>query len=161
MKTLLIVRHAKTERDHPAGDWARGLTERGTHDATALGHDLQRRIGLPDRIVTSDARRAVQTATLIATSCAAADRLHLDPALYLADLADLLTLIRRLPDSAATVVLVGHNPGLEALVPALTGDTPARHLPPAACAHLTLPVDRWAAVQPGLATLVAWVPPGA
>ncbi len=160
MKTLLIVRHAKTERDHPAGDQARGLTERGTHDATALGRLLHRQIGPPAHIVTSAARRAVQTATLIATVCAATDRLHLDPALYLADLDDLLGILRRLPDSAATVVLVGHNPGLEALVPALTGD-PARHLQPAGLAHLTLPVDRWAAVQPGTATLVAWVPPGA
>ncbi len=156
MKTLLIVRHAKTERDHPAGDHARGLTQRGTRAATALGHDLQQRIGTPDRIVTSAARRAVQTATLIATACAAADRLHLDPALYLADLDDLLAVLRRLPDAAATVILVGHNPGLEALVPALAGG-PTRHLPPAGLAHLTLPVDRWAAVQPGTATLVAFV----
>ena len=160
MKTLLIVRHAKTERDHPDGDHARGLTPRGTREATALGHDLHGRIGTPDRIVTSDARRAVQTATLIATACAAADRLHLDPALYGADLADLLTALRRLPDSAMTVILVGHNPGLEALVPALTGGSD-RHLPPACLAHLTLPVDRWAAVQPGTATLVAWVEPTA
>ena len=159
MKTLLIVRHAKTERDHPDGDWARGLTERGTHDATALGHLLHRQIGLPDRIVTSDARRAVQTATLIATICAAADRLHLDPALYGADLDDLLTALHHLPDAATTVILVGHNPGLEDLVPALAGGGP-QHLRPAGLAHLTLPVARWAAIQPGTATLVAWVPPG-
>ncbi len=159
MKTLLILRHAKTERDHPAGDHARRLTTRGMAAATAVGHTLHQQIGLPDRIVTSDARRTVQTAALVAAACAAADRLHLDPSLYLADQDDLLAAIRRLPDSAATVVLVGHNPGLEALVPALSGGAD-RHLPPAGLAHLTLPVDHWAAVAPGTGTLVAFVVPG-
>jgi phosphohistidine phosphatase SixA len=55
-------------------------------------------------------------------------------------------------------VLVGHNPGLESLVPLLVGGR-EDHLPPAGLAHLTLPVDRWAAVQPGTATLRDWVLP--
>src|SRR5215216_5072419 len=89
MKTLLILRHAKTQSDAPAGDHARELTERGHRNAAAMGAYIQNLIGTPDVIITSDATRARRTAEIVAPAVAFAAPFTVEPRIYAADLATL------------------------------------------------------------------------
>src|SRR5215211_6152340 len=68
MKSLLILRHAKTQSDAPAGDHARELTERGHRNAETMGAYIKNLTGTPDLIITSDATRARQTAEIVASA---------------------------------------------------------------------------------------------
>ena len=122
MKTLLILRHAKTQSDAPAGDHARELTERGHRNAAAMGAYIHNLTGTPDAIITSDATRARQTAEIVATAVDFAAPLTVEPRIYAADLDTLLAVVRRIPDEVHTAIIVGHNPGFEELAEALAGN---------------------------------------
>jgi phosphohistidine phosphatase len=154
VKTLLILRHAKAQPDSPYGDWARDLTERGRRNAEAMGRVIEDLVGSPDEIVSSDANRARQTAELAAEAIETEPPVVLEHAIYGAGTDDLLTVVRELPESARTVVIVGHNPGFEDLTAALAGvDGREVHLPTAGLAHLELSIDRWADAGPACGRL--------
>ncbi len=150
MKTLLILRHAKAQPDAPRGDWARELTKRGRRDAATVGDWVRGSAGRPDAVVASDAQRARQTAEIVAEAVGFDAALTLEPEIYGAGVATLLRVVRGLPDEAACVLLVGHNPGLEELTAVLAdADVAEVRLPTAALAHLELSVGRWREVGAG------------
>jgi phosphohistidine phosphatase len=151
MKTLLILRHAKTQPDAPHGDRARELNERGLRDAKTIGAHLRSGVGTPHAVVTSDATRATQTAEIIASELGFDHPLLIEPRIYAAGVDALLEVVRELPDEANTVILVGHNPGFEELTALLSGrnDDEVR-LPTAAVAHLDFDVPRWSDVGSGI-----------
>lgn len=153
MKTLLILRHAKTRSDAPKGDHARQLTDRGLRDAAAMAAYIRTLVGTPEAIVTSDARRAQQTAEIVANGVAFSAPLTIEPRVYAADLDSLFGVVRDLPDASDRVVLIGHNPGLEELAAALASGEEAVRLPTSALAHLEFDVPRWDAVGPGAGRL--------
>jgi phosphohistidine phosphatase len=142
MKTLLVLRHAKSSWDDPAlGDHERPLNKRGRRDAPRMG-ELVREYGLiPDVVISSDAVRARRTAEAVAEAARYAGEILLDPRLYLAWPDDILSLLQRVREKAETVMIVGHNPGLEKLVEQLTGEW--QDLPTAALAQIGLPLDQW------------------
>ena len=142
MKTLLLLRHAKSSWNDPAlEDHKRPLNTRGRRDAPRMG-ELVRQYGLiPDVVLSSDAVRARLTAEAVAEAARYAGEILLDPHLYMACPADILSLLPTVRENAETVMIVGHNPGLEQLVEQLTGE---RHdLPTAALAQIGLPIDQW------------------
>jgi len=150
IRKLLILRHAKAQKDAPVGDRLRALTDRGRGDATTIGDYLHSLVGVPDAFVTSDARRALQTAELAAAACDFGKPLTIEPAIYGADAAELAEIVRHLPDAAACVVIVGHNPGLQDLVDALSGgDVVIDHLPTAGLAYLEHDGKRWSDLAEG------------
>jgi phosphohistidine phosphatase len=150
MKTLLILRHAKTQPDAPQGDKARELKERGHRDAAAMGAYLRKEIGTPDAIVTSDAVRARQTAEIVARELNFDRPLVIEPRIYTADEGQLLDVVRQLPNESDTVILVGHNPGFEVLAASLSGrDEDEVRLPTAAVARLDFDLPGWSDVRPG------------
>ena len=142
MKTLLVLRHAKSSWNDPAlDDHERPLNKRGRRDAPRMG-ELVREYGLiPDVVISSDAVRARLTAEAVAEAARYAGEILLDPHLYLACPADILSLLATVRENAETVMIVGHNPGLEQLVEQLTGER--QDLPTAALAQIGLPIDRW------------------
>jgi phosphohistidine phosphatase len=104
--------------------------------------ELVREHGLiPDVVISSDAVRARLTAEAVAEAARYAGEILLDRRLYMASPADTRSLLRTVPDKAGTVMIVGHNPGLEELVAQLTGER--QDLPTAALAQIVLPIDRW------------------
>lgn len=143
MKTLLVLRHAKSSwNDGALADHDRPLNERGERDAPRMGNLLRQQRLTPDVIISSDAVRARMTAEAVAEAARYAGEIRLEPLLYGAAPDDILVVLRAAPDSnAATVMIVGHNPGLEALVGQLTGER--QDLPTAALAQIDLPIDRW------------------
>jgi phosphohistidine phosphatase len=141
MKTLLVLRHAKSNWDDSAArDHERPLNARGKRDAPRMGQFARDEQLLPELIVSSDAVRARMTASAMAD--ATGGQLLLDPRLYHAGATDILAALRSVvQESVATVMIVGHNPGLEELIAHLTGER--EDLPTCALARIALPIDRW------------------
>lgn len=142
MKTLLILRHAKSSWKHPElADHDRPLNKRGKRDAPRMGKLLAQRKLRPDLIVSSTAKRARRTADEAAARCAYDRAIQLEHTLYLASPAAIIEVLRRVGGSARLVLVVGHNPGLEELVTRLTGRTEL--FPTAALAQIALPIASW------------------
>lgn len=99
----------------------------------------------PGLVVSSDATRARQTAEAMAAAAGYSGTILLDRRLYHADAASILAVVREVAEpDVETVMIVGHNPGLEELVASLTGQR--EELPTAALAQMALPIERWSDV---------------
>ncbi len=142
MKTLLILRHAKSSWDNAyLADHDRPLNARGKADAPRMGRLLAQEDLTPQVIYSSSAERALATAEAVALACGYEDALAVRRSLYHADPLDYLEVLQSAPETAQCVMVVGHNPGLEELVEALTGT--AAQMPTAALAQVELPVAQW------------------
>ena len=160
-RDLLILRHAKSDwNTGDSSDFERPLAKRGKKDAPRIGEWLYREGLVPDLVTSSPAERARQTAV---KACKSMDykkkKIQWDKEIYAGNVAALLRVLARCPPDARTVLLVGHNPGLEGLVLYLAGDEveePAdgKLLPAATLARLELPND-WGTLDPGCAQLIA------
>lgn len=164
-RELLILRHAKSDRGTAvASDFDRPLTGRGKRDAHRIGDWLRQEGLVPDHLVSSPARRALQT---VARVCKALrvpkGQIAWDPEIYEATLARLLASLGRCPAGAARVLLAGHNPGLEMLLDFLTGDDQnlpedGKQLPTGTLARLEMPED-WTQLSQGCARLICVIRP--
>jgi phosphohistidine phosphatase len=146
MKTLLLVRHAKSSRDDPSlPDRDRPLDDRGKHDAPKMGKCLAKRDVKPDRLISSPALRALTTAQLIAEplGCKRKD-IVVDDRLYGASADGLLALIRALDDKLERVMLVGHNPEFTELAHRLSSRIV--HMPTCAVAEFGFDTKAWSSV---------------
>lgn len=147
-RTLLILRHAKSDRDGaPGDDFSRPLARRGRRDAPRMGRWLEARGPAPDFVLSSPALRARETAEAVATVLGVpAARIQYDDRLYLATCETLLAVLAGCPARTRTLLLVGHNPGLEELLDYLCAEPPPRNaagklLTAGALARLTLRQD--------------------
>jgi phosphohistidine phosphatase len=121
MRRLLLLRHAKTERAEPGQrDRDRKLMERGRLDAPVVGTFMVRHQLIPDLAVVSPATRTLETWQLTAAAFAPMPRMVTDERIYNAGTDTLFELVRE-TDDAATLLLVGHNPGLHDLARQLIG----------------------------------------
>jgi phosphohistidine phosphatase len=144
VKTLLIVRHAKSDWGH-AGlpDHDRPLNDRGRRDAPAMARRLAERGTVPDRIRSSTALRARTTAAAFAeTFGREASTVELDATMYATSVEHLLDLVAELDDADSAVMLVGHNPEFSEFATRLTGE--GVELPTCTVAEVRLPIERWA-----------------
>lgn len=167
MRTLLLLRHAKSSWDDPGlDDYDRPLAPRGREAAPRMGAYMRQRDLVPDLIVCSTAARAEETLRLLLPSLGGGPRVRMLKSLYLAPPSRLLTVVHRLPDEAGRVLMIGHNPGLEAFAGRLAVDGGGRAMrrlqkkfPTAALAHLTFEVASWREVASGGGRLEAFVRP--
>lgn len=142
MKTLFLMRHAKSSwKDERLPDHDRPLNKRGKKDAPRMGQLLVEQKIQPDRWLSSTALRARTTAELVAETVDFAGEIELRSDLYHAAPADYLAVLQEVADTADSVLIVGHNPGLEELLELLTGA--AKAFPTAALARIELPVLDW------------------
>ncbi|NJL71636.1 MAG: histidine phosphatase family protein [Candidatus Competibacteraceae bacterium] len=122
MKTLLLMRHAKSSWADPGvEDHDRVLNARGLRAAPLMGERLLAAGYVPDRILVSTAARARQTANLVAAALDCGDRIDVSRQLYLAEADDILKRVRQTPPDVKTLLVVGHNPGMEELASYLAG----------------------------------------
>ncbi|MEU3693225.1 SixA phosphatase family protein [Streptomyces narbonensis] len=121
-RRLVVLRHAKSAWPEGVPDRDRPLGPRGLRDAPAAGRFLAETGELPDLVLCSPARRARRTWDLAAAELESPPPVRHDPRLYGADADDLLDVLHGVPDETGTLLLVGHNPGLEDLVLLLAGD---------------------------------------
>lgn len=156
MKTLLILRHAKSSWKHAdLPDHDRPLKRRGLRDAAAIGTQLQVRAMVPDLIITSTAKRAQVTAELVAQACGYTDEIVRTPQLYGGGPAEMLQVLQAVDERYRRVMVVGHNPGLEELLEVLTGE--ARLLATGSLACVALPVDSWAEARGRMVGELQWL----
>ncbi|MCW3834755.1 SixA phosphatase family protein [Sphingomonas canadensis] len=165
MKTLTLLRHAKSGWDDPvARDFDRPLNPKGQRAAQAIGRHM-RALDLEfDHVAASPAARVVQTLEQIEAGYGGALAPAWDQRLYLASAATLLDIVRELPEGAGSALLVGHNPGLEDLVLLLAQDGPLvenveEKFPTASLAELRFDVARWEDAAPATAELIRFVRP--
>lgn len=167
MKTLLLLRHAKSSWNNPAiRDYERPLTARGRDAATSMGRLLAERGLRPDLIVSSPARRARETCERVLPELGEAPAVRVEERLYMAETPTLLRVVRSLAEDADTVLLIGHNPGIERFAAQLAGSAAAdtrqrmaRKFPTAALAVLRFDLPEWVGLAPGAGRLEAFVTP--
>jgi phosphohistidine phosphatase len=154
MPTLVLLRHAKAEPHHP-DDHARVLAARGRTDAAAAREWLRSKGIIPERVVVSTASRTRETWELASVGNV---KPIFDGRVYEASAEDLVEVLRETPEGTGTVVLVGHNPGIELLAWQLDDaeearDQTNRGLPTAAIA--VFEVDGWSDLAHGRLTELA------
>jgi phosphohistidine phosphatase len=154
MKTLVLLRHAKSAHPGAGSDFERTLSQRGWRDAPAAGLELKRRKLRPDIVVSSPAVRARETAETALSAAGLPDAPVFEPDVYEASSDRLLRVIRGLPAAASSALLVGHNPGMEELLARLAPED-ATSMPTAALVCLHLDVSDWDAASNGCGR-VAW-----
>ena len=152
MRTLVLLRHAKSDWSGDEPDILRPLGKRGLRQAPEAGQWLAGSLDRIDLAVVSPARRARATWDLVSTELPSSPRLVIEDKVYAASGRQLLEVVQGLPDDEGTVALVGHNPGMEELVSLLTGEWVT--LPTSAVAVIELE-EPWAASGTGPATLRA------
>lgn len=149
-RTLVVLRHAKSDWSGDDEDIARPLAKRGRRQAPDAGRWLNANLDRIDLALVSPAERARSTWHLVAEELDAPPEMRLDERLYAASAGQLLGVVRELPDEFHTVVVVGHNPGIEQLVSRLTGQEIP--MPTSAVAVIALP-GSWATAGDTPATL--------
>ncbi|MEW9856982.1 SixA phosphatase family protein [Novosphingobium sp. M1R2S20] len=152
MKTLGLFRHAKSDwNDARLRDFDRPLNERGRTGAGLMGLHIRHYGVRWKRIIASPAVRVTQTIELAARAAGQMPPLNWDRRIYLASSPTLADLLREQDSDPASILMVGHNPGLEDLIFDLVpddGSSPLRDeveekFPTAAFAVLELEIDAW------------------
>jgi len=142
MKTLLILRHAKSSWDYfNLSDHDRPLNKRGKKDAPLMGELLLHEDLIPELIISSTAKRAIKTAEYVAYACGFTGKLQATQLFYHADPETYLEVLQALPRNLNRILIVGHNPGLEELVEDLTGESVV--FTTANIAQIELLIDQW------------------
>jgi phosphohistidine phosphatase len=164
MKILTLLRHAKSGWDDPiARDFDRPLNPRGRRAAQTVAREM-RRLGLGfDLVLASPARRVVETIEAVAAEFGPLPAQY-DERLYLASPQMLVDVIHEAPANTASLLLIGHNPGLESLALLLAGVGPLRSelaikYPTATLAEIALPVANWTEVRGGDGALRRFIRP--
>ncbi len=160
MKTILLLRHAKSDWGEPGlADFERPLNKRGLKDAVVMGEALLLFDSMPDKILSSPARRAKQTAELVSAACGCDQQLiQWEDSFSGGSSGDLIAALRRLPNEVERALLVGHNPVLAQTAAALwstCGDDVEAgiNFPTAGLACFEADMTAWAELRLGQAVL--------
>jgi phosphohistidine phosphatase len=145
MKLLTLFRHAKSSWDDPElDDHDRPLAERGHRDARRMGKRLARRELSPDRLLTSTALRARQTAEYLADALGlAANAVRVERRIYLASPGELLAVLAKVDPAVDSLLLIGHNPGLTELTNRLLPKLKLDNLPTAGAVGVECDCAGW------------------
>lgn len=166
MRRLILLRHAKSDWPDGIADPERPLSPRGRAAAPRMGAYIASEELVADRVLISPARRSRETWDLISAQLPPVKVVASEPRIYDASAARLLGVVREQPREVHTLMLVGHNPGLEDLAEMLVAGGAASHLtkmsekfPTGALAVIDLPVDEWSATTPAIGRLDRFVTP--
>jgi phosphohistidine phosphatase len=171
VKRLLLLRHAKAVPGGPkTDDHARALAERGRGDAPAVGRYMRKWDLVPGLVLCSTSKRTVETAELVFAEFRVRPEIEYMAALYLAEPAQIVSILRKLPGDAKSVCVIGHNPGLEVCAGRLAREPVTRKerdifdvieekFPTGALAVLDFDIDRWRDLAPETGALIDFVRP--
>jgi phosphohistidine phosphatase len=172
MRRLILLRHAKTERESPSGqDRDRRLDARGREDTLIIGHYLAEQRLVPDLVLVSPATRTRETWELLAPALKPAPAADIVDGLYGADASELLQAIRMASGRATdgdlkSILVVAHNPGLHELSLGLIGKSKAAdrealedNLPTSGLTVFKFAIDDWNDVSVRRGTLERFVSP--
>ena len=167
MKKVILLRHAKSSWSDPTlDDHDRPLNGRGKAAAPVIGAWLAHRKHIPDTVLCSSSERTKQTVRRMKGALPGLPEPEVDPALYHASPTTMRDRLAQLPEDCDTVMLVGHQPGLGALVRKLANGREQRrckrayeHFPTAAAAVLEVDVDAWSDLDFAQARFVDFAKP--
>jgi phosphohistidine phosphatase len=165
MKRVYLLRHAKSSwKDGSLADRDRPLAGRGKRAAKGLARHLEEERIRPDLVLCSPARRTRETLERVKDAFGDGVEVRLTEALYGASESTLVACLEALPEEVASVMLIGHNPGLGELALALASEGTwlprlREKYPTGALATIDLPAERWSAIGRGSGELVAYVRP--
>lgn len=144
MKTLYVIRHAKSSWDDPTlSDFDRPLNKRGKKDAPEMGKRLKQRQVVPDLLLSSPAERALTTCHTLAEEIGyAKSKIKTDKNLYHAEDAEILRIIQGLDNKYACVWIFGHNPGLTDFVN-LLAEADIDNIPTCGVVACSLDIQSW------------------
>ena len=167
-KTLYLLRHAKSGWDDPvARDFDRPLNKRGEKAARTIGQWMASNGVTFEHVIASPAVRVIDTLDVLWAGYGRKIEPTWERRIYLASSATLLDVLREVSDEHDSVLMVGHNPGMEDIVFDLVaddGNSPLRDevevkYPTAALAQLEIDIDRWADIGRPVAHLKRFVRP--
>jgi phosphohistidine phosphatase len=165
MNTLHLLRHAKSSSKEDVEDYERPLSRRGREVARHIGKYLPVKLGPIDLVLCSSARRTRETLDLALSEFSPRPRILIEDELYLASSAKLMSRLRRLKSGDVSVLIIGHNPGLQELALALADDNSpdfralaSGKFPTAACASFAVPPE-WSALGYSRHNLTGYVTP--
>jgi phosphohistidine phosphatase len=163
---LFLLRHAKSARPDDVADYDRPLAERGRKTAPLIGAYMAREHLFPDLVLVSPARRTQETWKRVAEALPASIAERDVPNLYGAPATRILGILGRIEPSVRTVMLVGHNPGLQDVASSLVGSGDpeacarlAEKFPTAGLAIIAFETDHWADISAGSGRLERFVTP--
>jgi phosphohistidine phosphatase len=165
VRTVILLRHGKSSwSDSTLSDIDRPLAPRGERASRRIAKYMRRKRIRPTLVLCSPSLRTRQTLEAIEPSLGKGCSIELVPQLYAASERELLERLQALPESVTSVMLIGHNPGLQnlALVLASRGaDLPQleEKFPTGALATLVVQSENWPALSSGDAELVDYVVP--
>lgn len=148
MKTLYLVRHAKSSWDTPGlGDMERPLNKRGKNDAPKMGKMLSQMGEIPDLMVSSPAKRAFSTAKRIAKELDyPVKRIIKDETLYMADTDDFYKVILSTPDKVNRLMLYAHNFGITYFANHIT-PADIDNIPTCGVVRVDFDIDSWKQIE--------------
>ena len=142
MKTIYLMRHAKSDwADKKVEDWDRPLSKHGRKAMPAMGKFFEENKIQPQLILASPASRARQTCELLVDEIHYRGDIHFVSSLYQAEQDTCLKEIKQLPESVDSVLVIGHNPGLETLFQMFSGQIESLQTKSIACIQVN--VDSW------------------
>jgi phosphohistidine phosphatase len=150
MKTLYLLRHAKSSWDYPGlSDHRRPLNKRGETDAPRMGKWLQEHAQAPDWVYCSDAARTLSTFARVNQFWnIPKERLQISPELYLASTAQFWKTLHTTSANIGSILIVGHNPGITDFANELGSDFFVDNMPTCALAAFRFSVDNWQDIKP-------------
>ncbi len=155
MKTLYLVRHAKSSWDYPhLRDADRPLNDRGEKNAPEMASRLKQKNIIPDKIISSPARRAMDTCIIFSDILGySTGKIIEDRRIYHAAEEDLLEVIKETDNQINSVMLFGHNPGFNWLAEGLTGED-LGNIPTCGIVACKVNISIWKEIGPGTGELV-------
>lgn len=142
MKTLLLMRHGKSSwKDNSLSDHERPLKKRGRRDTKRIAQEIEKNDLYPHIILSSSAARAKETAEILMDTLGFENRIIFSDQLYMAEPEDFIDVLSQLDDDDETVLVIGHNPGMEAFIQIIDGEIES--LPTAGLGQLILVLDSW------------------
>jgi phosphohistidine phosphatase len=149
MKTLYLVRHAKSSWEFDLEDHERPLNERGLHDAPMVARNIKDEINVPDKIMSSDAVRANTTAMLYLKALEIDPSvLILDPKLYDFNGREVDKIVRGTSDEVNCLMIFGHNNAMTSLVNKW-GDLEIENVSTAAFTEIVFKQKKWTEIKNG------------
>ncbi len=142
MKTLLLMRHAKSSwKDDSLEDFERPLKNRGIKDTKKIAKVIRKNNLIPDLILASSSTRTRETAEAVAKTLEYENKIVYLDDLYMGEPQDFINALKALSNDYNTVMIVAHNPGLEAYLQIIDGEIEA--MPTGGLGYLVLVLDHW------------------
>lgn len=145
MKTLYLLRHAKSSWDHPGlGDKERPLAKRGLANAPEMGKRFASRDESVDRVISSPAKRAFTTAQLFCEACGfPVDQIEIDDNLYFLGAGSIQDVIANQDDSVNSLMLVFHNPDITYFANSIDDALRIDNVPTAGLVRFRSDISQW------------------